>query len=261
MMENNFETSQGKIYYQFIDKKSTTTLWLLHGFMEDHQVWHPIAPLLEANLIMVDLLGFGKSIPHAGFNFSMQQQAVSLLELWEFLQPRNCRIVGHSMGGYMALEMARIQTGIPIALLHSTCKPDAEERKINRNKTIEVLQKDPSIFIREFYWNLFAEHRKDEFAPMIEGLKKKAEKIPVHHIIQTIMALRDRKDHTHTWQTSVHNHVLIAGTYDKLLDVHELHQISTLAGTGWVELKNSGHMSFYEEPLALATALNAWVIG
>lgn len=258
-MENNFESSQGKIYYQVVDKRSETTLLLLHGFMVDHAVWNQVAPLLQANLVMVDLLGFGKSTPHSEFNFSMHQHAVSLLELISFLQLNNYAVLGHSMGGYIALELSTLAPGNPTLLLHSTCKPDNEERKINRNKTIEVLQKQPAVFIREFYWNLFAEHRKTEFESLIEDLKKKAEKIPVNNIIQTIQALRDRKDHTPTWQTSIQKNMLIGGTYDKLLDVQELKQISAMASTGWAEMKDSGHMSFYEEPVAVAEAINNWL--
>src|SRR5687768_6340325 len=98
-MENSFDTSKGKLAYQIINKHSTKHLLLIHGFIEDHEVWNKITDGIDANLIVIDLLGFGDSIPNESFDFSMYQHAVALNELLDFLQPKDLYVLGHSMGG------------------------------------------------------------------------------------------------------------------------------------------------------------------
>lgn len=258
-MENIFESSKGTIWYELINKDNKKTLLLIHGFMEDHEIWNELKEKLNVNLILVDLLGFGESNPNKSFDFSMQQQAQSIHELLEFLMPSNLYVLGHSMGGYITLELSLLDPDINIGLLHSTCVADNEEKKESRNKTIEVLERDPLVFIREFYWNLFAEHRKNEFAETVEILKHKAEKIPTEYIIETVKALRDRKDHTQTWKLTGGDKILIGGTYDKLMDVEELEELSFLGESDWAEMENSGHMGFYEEPERLRAIVRFWM--
>lgn len=235
------------------------TILLMHGFMEDHEVWNNIIPELKSNVVVVDLIGFGNSTPSPTFDFSMMSQARAMQELLEEIKLANIFVLGHSMGGYVSLELSLLLPELKIGLLHSTCIADSEERKINRNKTIEVLQKDASIFIREFYWNLFAEHRKNEFSSRVEELKLKASAIPVNNIIETVKALRDRNDHQSTWVKLTKSSLMIAGTYDKLIDVEDVKRLSGMNHSTFVELKNSGHMGFYEEPEKLIEAINQWI--
>ncbi len=258
-MKNNFDSSKGKIVYWHDNKGSSKTILLIHGFMEDHEVWSDLAKELSSNVIMLDLLGFGESEPAGNFQFTMQEHTEAIHELLEFLNIENLYVLGHSMGGYVALELSLLIPDFNLGLLHSTCVADTDERKANRNKTIQVLEKDPPLFIREFYWNLFAEHRQNEFGDIIEILKQKAQKVPVEYIIKTVRGLRDRKDHTHTWKLSGGNNVLIGGTYDKLINVEEIKELAFLGGATWVELTNSGHMGFYEEAEHLPAIIDNWI--
>jgi pimeloyl-ACP methyl ester carboxylesterase len=63
------------------------------------------------------------------------------------------------MGGYIALEIAsqfpeRVQK---VVMLHSTFVADTEEKKINRDRTADLLaKKGTSFFIGPFLSNLFA---------------------------------------------------------------------------------------------------------
>lgn len=251
--------NEGRLCYQIMDKGLPETMLMIHGFMEDHSIWQNLLPGLKANIILVDLPGFGASIPDKGFDFSMKSQAKVIQLLLEHLQTTDIRVLGHSMGGYIALELATQLPQIKIGLLHSTCLADTEERRQNRNKTIGVLEKDASIFIREFYWNLFAENRKTEFSSEVEMLKQMATQIPVYHIIETVKALRDRKNHEETWTNLIHQPLLIGGVHDKLIDINDLRNIAAKKQALYFELNNSGHMGFYEDPNQVIASLNEWI--
>src|SRR5688572_27084204 len=79
-------------------------LVLLHGFPLDHHLWDEVARLLEDtfDLILPDLRGFGNStildVPH-----SMDDYASDIASLLDHLNIQRAAIVGHSMGGYVAL--------------------------------------------------------------------------------------------------------------------------------------------------------------
>lgn len=258
-MKKHFDSSKGKIVYWNNDIGAAKTILLIHGFMENHGVWDDLSTDLEVNVITIDLLGFGESEPLPHFTFTMQEHAEAIYEWLEVLKIENLYVLGHSMGGYITLELSLLMPDINICLLHSTCVADTDERKANRNRTIDVLVKAPEIFIREFYWNLFAEHRKNEFGDRIEKMKLKAEKIPVDYIIQTVRGLRDRKDHTQTWKLAGGNNMIIGGTHDKLINVHEMEELALLGGAEWVEMTDSGHMGFYEEPENLKAVVKLWL--
>lgn len=257
-MINMFESELGKLWFNFTDRQKNKTVLLIHGFMEDHEIWKNIAPSLNANMLVVDVMGFGKSIPSSTFDFSMKSQAMAIQQLLQHLNLSQIHVVGHSMGGYIALELSVLMPQLKIGLLHSTCVADSDERKLNRNKTIDVLEKDASIFIREFYWNLFAEHRKNEFAAIVEELKLKANKIPVRNIIETVKGLRDRKNNESTWK-NLHDALMVAGTYDKLIDIQEVKGLAKINNAHFTELLNSGHMGFYEEPEKVIESVNDWL--
>src|SRR5688572_27394425 len=79
-------------------------LVLLHGFPLDHHLWDEVVPLLEDtfDLIFPDLRGFGDSTtidsPH-----SIDDYASDVGGLLDYLGIQKAAIVGHSMGGYVAL--------------------------------------------------------------------------------------------------------------------------------------------------------------
>jgi len=255
----HFIATEGSLAYEYIDKTSDKTLLCIHGFMEDHEVWNDLVAKLNVNIILVDLFGFGESNPHNDFDFSLENQAKAVAELLHHLEPKNLYVLGHSMGGYITLELLKIYYPFNAGLLHSTPLADSEEKKANRNKTIEVLQKDPVIFIREFYWNLFAENTKDKYAALIEKMKTKAGKIPVDHIITTIKALRDRNDNQPAFEKAEGKKIWISGKNDKLIGFGETKKLAEEANIEFVELSTSGHMGFYEEPDALLKAVKNWL--
>jgi esterase/lipase len=68
-------------------------------------------------------------------------------------------LVGHSMGGYVALAMAELFPSEihQVVMLHSSPFADTEEKKTGRQRTIDFLKKYPvKDFLGPFILNLFA---------------------------------------------------------------------------------------------------------
>jgi len=91
----------------YIDLGSGDPVVLVHGFADSTYSWHENAPALRDagfRLIMVDLPGLGRSdTPPEPYEFSVENQARAVIRLTEGLGLWKFRIIGHSMGGGIAL--------------------------------------------------------------------------------------------------------------------------------------------------------------
>ena len=83
------------------------TLVFVHGWMLSRHYWQPLCDRLSPyNCLTYDLRGFGDSETGSGTDFDLVSYAKDLLELIEALQLERVWLVGHSMGGSIALWAA-----------------------------------------------------------------------------------------------------------------------------------------------------------
>ena len=129
----------------FFEKGSGQPLVLLHGFCESGNMWNYFAEELSNNfrVICPDLPGFGDS-PISGDQITLEEVAVQLEEWMEENHIADPIIIGHSLGGYLALALLELMgSRIKAAgLFHSTAFPDDEDKKEMRNRTITFLKKN-----------------------------------------------------------------------------------------------------------------------
>lgn len=66
--------------------------------------------------------------------------------------------IGHSMGGYLALACAAAQPDrvLPVCLFHSIVREDAPENKERREKAIQSIEQDPTVYLRAMIGGLYA---------------------------------------------------------------------------------------------------------
>ena len=96
-----------KISYSDIGKG--TTIVLLHGFLENKNMWQKFVTDLSPKyrVITIDLLGHGES-ECLGYVHSMEDNADVVHAVLSELRIRKAIFVGHSMGGYVALAFAEL---------------------------------------------------------------------------------------------------------------------------------------------------------
>ena len=85
-------------------------LLLIHGFASSTYTFRRIIPLLQQqfSIIAVDLPGFGKSEKPTWFIYSLQNYAELMIQCIRHFDIPSAHIVAHSMGGQIALNMARM---------------------------------------------------------------------------------------------------------------------------------------------------------
>ncbi|WP_456273513.1 alpha/beta fold hydrolase [Bacillus sp. AK031] len=85
------------------------TFVLLHGFLSSTFSFRHLTPLLKEqyNVISVDLPPFGQSGKNTNFIYSYENLAKTVITLLEELGIQNVHLIGHSMGGQIALNVMK----------------------------------------------------------------------------------------------------------------------------------------------------------
>jgi 2-hydroxymuconate-semialdehyde hydrolase len=81
---------------------------LLHGFPTSSHLWKSVVPLMPPGhrVVVVDLLGYGRSDRPGGRDLSLGGHAARVLELFDALGINRACIVGHDIGGGIAQLLA-----------------------------------------------------------------------------------------------------------------------------------------------------------
>jgi len=237
----------------YSDIGTGTAVVLLHGFIENKTMWKDLAPkLAEKNrVISIDLLGHGDS-DCLGYVHSMEENAEIVKAVLSNLKIRKTIIIGHSMGGYVALALAELYPQFikGLVLLNSTAKEDSEERKINRDRAIKAVKQNYINFVRMSIVNLFSENNRDRLENEIEKVKLEALKTPLQGIIASLEGMKIRKDRQFILKESNFPKMLILGKKDGVLIYNE--NMTQIKNTN-AELITfpDGHMSHIENKMDL----------
>ena len=241
----------------YSDNGKGNTVVLLHGFLENQTMWKDFVPELtnKNRVITIDLLGHGES-GCLGYVHSMEEHAEIVHEVLSELRIRKAILVGHSMGGYVALAFAELypSTVKALVLQNSTSKADSEERKTNRDRAIKAVKKDYTTFVRLSIANLFSEENREKMVSEIDKVKTEALKTPLQGIIASLEGMKIRKDREDLLRSATFQILLILGKKDGVLNYEDnLNQIENTD----VKLGTfpDGHMSHIENKEELKTVL------
>jgi len=253
MKTTNFKNT--KISYT--DQGKGTAVVLLHGFLENQSMWKAFVPELvkKHRIITIDLLGHGET-ECLCYVHTMEDQADMVHHVLHELKIRKAVLIGHSMGGYVALAFAELYPDNVkgIVLQNSTSRADSDERKANRDRAIVAVKQNYSAFIRMSIANLFSEDNRERLADIIEEVKLEALKTPLQGIVASLEGMKIRKDREVILHFAPYPIQLILGKKDPVLNYDE--NVAQIEGTQ-VQLTTfeDGHMSHFENQSELLTVL------
>lgn len=231
-----------------------TPLVLIHGFPMDHHLWDEVVPLLEDDfdLIVPDLRGFGGSST-VDAEFGMEDYAADIAGLLDHLGVEKAAIVGHSMGGYVALALARFYADrvSGLGLVASQAPADPPERKEGRYKSAaEVADKGPASVIDMMSTKFTTDQR-------LQALSRESmEKQKPAAFIGGLKAMAERMDSTSMLATFKFPMVIVHGTDDALIPIDRAREVkAAVPHAHLVELEGVGHIPMLEAPEKTAEAL------
>ncbi len=222
---------------------------LIHGFCETHEIWNDLAESLsnKFEIFVIDLPGFGNS-PALPLPFSIDDVGAKVFE-WIIQQKiEQSIVIGHSLGGYVALAIAKRHSEkiAGLGLIQSTAFPDSDEKKANRNKVIEFVKAhgtDP--FIDTFVPGLFF----DKQHKAITEVDKISRKTTKETLLAYTAVMRDRPSSIDFIKSNKGPVLIIGGEMDTIIPAEVTLELGRLASNSVVHLmKNIGHMAMYESP-------------
>lgn len=248
---NVFFTSTGK----------GNAIVLLHGFLENSTMWKNIIPSLSKRnrVICIDLLGHGLTESH-GYLHIMNDQAKMVKAVLDSLKLRKYVLIGHSMGGYIALAYAKLfpKNLKGLCLMNSTALPDTKEKKLNRDRGIKAVKQNHKTFVRIAIPMLFSGKSKTLYSTEIKEVTNEALKISPQGIIAALEGMKIREDLTSVYKTASFPIQLIIGKEDPALDYTTLKAQTEKTNVTVVEFPD-GHMSHIENKTELIEAFSTFL--
>ena len=235
----------------------------LHGYCEGNWVWSDLIPHLpqEWTCWLIELPGFGNSdaLPKAEASGSTLDDIGQLiLNECDRQQIRKPWIVGHSLGGYVALAMAAAAPDdvAGLILFHSSPFADAPERREVRNQVIaSVKEYGPRPFLMAFADGLFREK-----GSAWKYFSDHTQAVSGDSIVLYARLMRDRPDRSELLRTGRIPTSVVAGRFDRLIPTDVVRQIAALHPSVKVmELPGSAHVGMLEEPAEAAEILKSFI--
>jgi len=246
---------------RYRDSGKGTAVVLLHGFLERLEMWEDFSGNLGSyRVIPIDLLGHGET-ESIGYVHSMEMMAEYVKAVISELGLKKYILVGHSMGGYVALALAeKFPENIKgLCLFHSTSRPDSEEKKVNRDRAIDIVKSNHESFIKNAIPMLFRPKNRKIFKKEVDVAKEQALTTSQQSVIAALEGMKIRPDRSAVLQSENFKKLLVIGKYDTALDYESLIDLANSSKELEMEEYPIGHMGHIEERDATLDALKKFI--
>jgi pimeloyl-ACP methyl ester carboxylesterase len=249
MLQHKIILNGKKIYYTK-EGKGETAVVLLHGFGEDSSIWKDQIPdLVSYRLIIPDLPGTGSS--EMIDDMSMAGLAEVVKKIIDSENIKKFILIGHSMGGYIALAFAEKYSTmlLGLGLFHSTAFADSEEKIKTRQKGIQFIKDNGAFpFLKNMIPGLYSEESKKEKSFLIDQHLEASKSFSKEALVSYYESMIKRPDRTNVLKTSTVPVLFIAGKEDAAVPLEDILTQSHLAEVSFIYiLEHSGHMGMVEE--------------
>lgn len=223
---------------------------LLHGFGEDGTVWDNLLEAIKNYTFLVPHLpGTGASEAAALSDIDGMAGVVHRILLQEGIA--KATVLGHSMGGYIALAFAEKYSAhlTALGLIHSTAFADNDEKKETRKKGIRFIQEHgAAAFLETTIPNLFSPYTKERNPHLMEPLLHSAAGFSDAALIHYYEAMMQRPDRTGVLKKMQIPVLLLLGRHDTAVPLADGLKLAPMAALTAVHvLENSAHMGMLEE--------------
>ena len=250
-MDKTLAYQSSILFYRVEGTGRRTAVVLLHGFAEDGSIWDEQTTALKEQFLLIvpDLPGSGRSSLNADTSMEDLAEAVRIILDAESIE--KCILIGHSMGGYIALAFAEKYPDklLAFGLFHSTAFADNEEKKEARRKGIDFIRRNgASPFIKQSIPNLFSETFRRDHSEQISGLIERYSNVNPDTLIRYYEAMIRRQDKTEILRNFPRPILFIIGAQDTAVPLISSLQQCYLPRLSYIHiLEKAGHMGMKED--------------
>lgn len=241
----------------FSDRGKGETVVFLHGFLEDSSMWKGIIRYMpkQFRILCIDLMGHGKS-EGVGYIYHMEEMADAVLAVVKHLKIRKIHLVGHSMGGYVALAFGERNPDMvrSLSLLNSTSRADSEAKQHDRNRAIALVKQNHKEFTRHAIPMLFSEKARQKPHSAILKLQESASNMSAGSIAAALEGMKIRADREVLLHFAPYPIGFIAGKMDSVIPPMQSEEQMEANNTHGIWL-TTAHMAPWEIPKKTTEAI------
>jgi len=249
------------VFYTDTATSNGTTIVLLHGFLENASMWNEISSELSKRnrIVTIDLLGHGRS-DCLGYLHSMELFSETVEAVLKQLRIRKCIVIGHSLGGYVALAFAERnpQKIKGLCLLNATSNEDDQERKQLRTRANIMIQNNFTTMVRMSFTNLFSEVSRVNYADEIKNGLDEALKTSIQGYIAGQEGMKLRPNRNHVLAKNDFKKMIITGRKDPVLEIQKSIEEAEKTNSKLIIFPD-GHMSHIENFAKLIVVLKNFI--
>ena len=238
---------------------------LLHGFGSEKDTWVRFAEMLDVSfpLVIPDLPGHGESTWDRDQDYSIHSQTYRIHEMLMKLGVTSVHIIGHSMGGAIALRMAHLFPDLVRSLVLVSAA-GAELKSGQFEAVVDFRQLNPLVDVQnkaDFQRLLDMCMHKPPYLPRIAFNVLAEKKIARYDIDRRIFSdmVMDLDQSAYLGQLSLPVLVLW-GSVDQVLSVEDAGYLQEkLRDSQLLILNGIGHVPMLEDPKQTSRAVNEFV--
>jgi pimeloyl-ACP methyl ester carboxylesterase len=242
-----------------------TPVVLLHGFPLSSAIWREQHQRLSEHyrVIAPDLRGHGRSLAPSGV-YEMELLARDVLALLDARLIKKAIIIGHSMGGYVALAACKLAPDriLALGLVDSQAGADTEEARQGRFKMAEKVAAEGSKVVADAMLPKLFAPNLPAGAPIIDQVRQMMLNTPSAGIIGTLKGMAGRADSAALLPNLNIPVLILTGDNDQIFPPAKAKAMAALITTATFSIvENAGHMPMLEQPQATTTAVRNFLSG
>jgi 3-oxoadipate enol-lactonase len=246
----------------YTDEGQGLPLVFVHGFPLSRGCWRPQIDSLSrvCRAIAPDLRGFGESGATSGTT-TMDQFADDIAALLADLGATPAVVVGHSMGGYVALAMARRHTELlrGLVLVGTRAGQDSPDAAAGRRATAEKVRADgPGGVIDAMAPKMLSPGTESaDMEAAVLGFMTPSSR---DGVIGALLGMAEREDSVPLLGQIEMPTLVVTGADDVIIDPAESHAMAqAITGSQLEVIPDAGHLVAYEQAEAFNAALRDWL--
>lgn len=242
------------------------TVVFLHGYPLTHEMWRPQLDELssENHIVLLDLPGYGlaqdTSVPETldGFAETLHRTLTGRID-------GPMVVVGHSFGGYIALELIRQHPEVfeGLVLTNTRSEPDTAEAKERRLATVRRLEDSSQhLDIDEVTRSVLAPGTWATGGPVVDTVRAIVRSVRSAAIVGSLKAIAGRPDLSPVLSLIHVPTLVIWGEEDRLIPPAQSRSMVTgISNCSGVGISGAGHLPSLEAPEAFTRALREFLVG
>ena len=253
-------TGEGALGLHYEEAGTGPSLLLLHAFPLDGRMWRSQVEELAADfrIVVPDLPGFGKGRLPDGTP-SIDDLANAVVKHCSSIGLNRPAIAGCSMGGYIALAIARLHPSFAggFALVDTRATADSQQSRLARYEMVERARHEGAGFLQQTDPPVSAQTaaQRPEAVAFIKSMMADA---TAAGIMVAQRAMASRKDSRATLGTIRVPVTVVHGTDDPVVAPAEGQAMAqAIKGAAFVPVPGAGHLSPVEMPDDVTAALRA----